>query len=148
MVAHSYSETIGLVYSRNSFSFNDIYCSSWFARAILPSRLDLVRSVRIYLRLDNELYTDEKVLTKHLAQWLRLCHTLGGMKGLKELRIMFDGSHTVSSALFLRGLDLEGLRNIRNPTVFQVYLPWKDIVYLGEGPVPFQLFDIQQWPQL
>ena len=109
--------------------------------------MDKVKSVRIYLSLQDFFNYDVAVLANYQAEWLRLCEILAGMKGLKELRIKFHTHHTSMTMRWTRHFDLDPLRKLSNLTVFQVYVPWRDYGDVGDVPVPFQLLDIRQWPQ-
>jgi hypothetical protein len=47
MVDNSYSETISLLYSHNTFLFQELDTILWFASTVLPRRVADVRSIRI-----------------------------------------------------------------------------------------------------
>jgi len=85
----------------------------------------------------------------YVTDWVLFCETLLRMSGLKELRIKLKGifSTVRFSDTFL---PLSPLTLLSGLDVFQVYVPiplddrWCLSNHLN---LPFQLFDVQEWPQ-
>lgn len=140
---YSYSETIKLAYSTNTFSFNELDCVRWFASSTL--RLEIITSLRLYWQLDRVCYQGYDVKPHYVTDWESFCETLLRMRGLKELRIKLDGTPTRMQSYPY--FPLTSLRRLTGLDVFQIYVPVNFNQGLTEHSGPFQLIDVREWPQ-
>ncbi|KAJ0415299.1 hypothetical protein BJY00DRAFT_293680 [Aspergillus carlsbadensis] len=74
-----YSETVDILYERNTFSLNQ-HALNALPRTIIPGRLECIRNLRVYISLT----------TAHdRAKWIRASRILEQLSGLRSLQVSF-----------------------------------------------------------
>ncbi|PTU25387.1 hypothetical protein P175DRAFT_0498507 [Aspergillus ochraceoroseus IBT 24754] len=82
-----YSDTVPLLYANNIFDFQDGYVLPVLANSILPSRLNLIRTVKMHTSYHTSM-SREETSPEIYRDWKRLCSVLSEMKGLENLFIL------------------------------------------------------------
>lgn len=136
-----YSESISLLYSRNTFDFDQRESLYSLSLTIVPSRFNVIRSVRLH-HLTNPADFD---LPDVWALWNQIWGIIAGMQGLRELRIGFAargfGRVADMAEVGVEERVLGPLRGVRQTSVFEVEVPWRP----GElGDVPFRVRRIER----
>ncbi|KAJ9311343.1 hypothetical protein DTO271D3_8413 [Paecilomyces variotii] len=124
-----YSETIDLLYSHNTFFFNDFDTILWFVSTILPQRLAAIRT--LHVEWDCVCFWHARMRPPppyDRDTWMRVWRTIPSMTGLRELMVRIWNGPRMDAAtemdVFRPLTALKGLER------FELELPWR---YQGVG---------------
>ncbi|KAF2493187.1 hypothetical protein BU16DRAFT_563365 [Lophium mytilinum] len=122
-----YSETIDILYSHNTFSFDDLDALNWFGLTTLPHRRELITTLHFKYELVKSFQTVQPQLPPNDTKtWIDACNVLASMSNLQELRIVVE-SHFGYSANNVFPLFPEFLDYLCDLSVagrFDVHVPW------------------------
>ncbi|PLB50858.1 hypothetical protein P170DRAFT_508954 [Aspergillus steynii IBT 23096] len=117
-----YSEAIPMLYHENTFRFNHIDTILSLSQTILPSRLNLIRTVHLAYAFPVLMYGEDKsenaVPPYDAATWEETCRILANMAGLRELYMHLGGSllyHEIHEVL-------GPLHHIQQTDVFELFV--------------------------
>lgn len=150
-----YSETIDLLYSGNKFDFNSPDTILSFSQTILPSRLNLLRVIRLEYSFARFMYilsksdtipppsgilSDPDIMIENpnlvapfdAETWQQACNVLANLTSLRELYMHLSGAPLNDDLELMRYNNIKqilgSLMHIRQPRlqVFEVSVPWKE----------------------
>lgn len=131
-----YSESISILYSHNTFDFDQRESLYSLSITILPDRFNMIRSIQLH-HLTNPANLN---LPDVWVLWEQIWRIIADMQGLRELRISFAARNFGRLADMREdGLEqkvLAPLRAVTKPKIFTVEVPWRP----GQlQDVPFQI---------
>ncbi|KAF2812495.1 uncharacterized protein BDZ99DRAFT_569164 [Mytilinidion resinicola] len=122
-----YSETVDILYSHNTFSFDDLDALNWFGLTTLPRRRELITK----LHFEYELVKTAQIFQPQLPPndtktWIDACNVLASMTNLQELRIIVNSpsGYSANNVFPLFPEFLEPLSHLSIAGRFDVYVPW------------------------
>jgi len=126
-----YSESISILYSKNTFDFDQRESLYSLSITVLPERFNMVRSIRLH-HLANPADFD---LPDVWMLWVQIWDVIAKMKGLREIRISFSRRFGRNPDMTegLQAKVLAPLMAVQQARVFEVEVPWPPVEIL-EAP--------------
>lgn len=124
-----YSEAISILYAKHIFHFYDPGDIRYFARTILPQRVDSVHSIIMDWERTFSIFNKDNTIPKHndeeLKAWREIWEIIAKMQGLMELKVIlkphkFFVPRSRRKRMCRLMMDIHGLRT------FELVVPWVD----------------------
>lgn len=145
-----YTETIGILYSRNTFDVNGPETMISLSQTLLPDRLNAIRSLQLtwaFFHPSHTVYDGDKILlTGDEALWKVCWVVVGGMKRVSDIRIWLSMSPAVEAARQPEEDLLKPLEGIGQKKRFEVQVSWKllESEVRPQREYPFRLIRLQE----
>lgn len=124
-----YTEAIGILYSRNTFDVNGPETMISLSQTLLPDRLNAIRSLQLtwaFFHLAHTVHDGDKILLAGDEALWKVCWAIvGGMKGVRDVRIWLSMSPAVEAARKPEEELLEPLKEIGRKKRIEVRVSWK-----------------------
>ncbi|OCK84925.1 hypothetical protein K432DRAFT_439645 [Lepidopterella palustris CBS 459.81] len=145
-----YSEAINILYSTNTFAFDDIDALLWFGSTVLPQRLSLVTSLHFdWVFLRSFLTRTEARPPNDKPTWENACEVLASMTKLRNLKVNIKMQSSYGPPQFnpLYPEFLDPLCSVHVNGNFEVYVPWPEDHLMEIQTVPRDApFQIRRLP--